>query len=76
MTEHVHEWADEYDGYVGWFVCKECGEQLHLCDAVARLNATERLSAEMARRCLDWPGQVFDAEAYKALRAYADALAR
>ena len=49
MTKHVHEWIFhiEDDG-VWWFYCK-CGAILTREEAEARLNATERLSAEDAR---------------------------
>ena len=56
MTEHVHRW---YLYGVGHSpdanlraVCLECKEQMTVWDIEARLNATERLSAEDAQHLL------------------------
>ena len=50
MTEHVHEWELKAYLYVGVpiFGCKikDCHEKLAVRQAEARINATERLSAE------------------------------
>ena len=53
MTEHVHEWRwqDNGEGYY-WFFCDngpDCNAELDTEEAEARLNATERLSAEDAK---------------------------
>jgi hypothetical protein len=50
----------------------ECGEHLAIREAEARLNATERLSAEMARGAIEAKG--FVGGFLSALRAYADIL--
>ena len=94
MTEHMHEWRFGYrsDGNYNLpgastpgFYCvhKECGYAsgtwLSLVEAEARLNATERLSAEDARVAandLQQSRQVnellTDIETIVTLRAYAD----
>lgn len=45
MLDHVHEWRLTVMGYH----CKKCGNSLMVDDIERRLNATERLSAEMAQ---------------------------
>ena len=48
MTEHVHEWRWADDRFVPYFCRVEgCEETLSIETAEARLNATERLSAEL-----------------------------
>ena len=68
MTKHVHEWAIHITGKVH---CEECGVVLKPTKADAMLNATERLSAEDARRAR-YGYQYQDVD--KALTAYADIL--
>ena len=83
MTEHVHEWiprALDWDHTDG--VCcnvRGCGAQMDNEEMNARLNATERLSAEDARVAandLQQSRQVnellTDIETIVTLRAYAD----
>ena len=57
MTEHVHEWRidayrdDDNELTIGVFCWhKGCNEQRSRSEAEAMLNATERLSAKVARR--------------------------
>ena len=49
MTEHVHEWIAwthiDGGGAIAYFRC-DCGARLKTTEVEARLNATERLSAE------------------------------
>jgi hypothetical protein len=53
MTEHVHEWqtyvAPNGDYHAD---CFHCSERLDVHEINRRLNATERLSAEMAREAV------------------------
>ena len=77
MTEQCkHEW-DFSDGEFP-FACLECGAELPLLDVLARLNATERLSAETMRTYLHTEQNVenYDlwTESLQALRDYADTL--
>ena len=44
MSDHVHNWYQRGYG----FFCTECHESLTTTEAMRRLNATERLSAEDA----------------------------
>jgi hypothetical protein len=71
MEEHVHEWV--WTGSM-WepYECKQCGAGVTLTkeQADARINATERLSAEDARVI----GQVHEGKTEDMLRAYADTL--
>ena len=61
MGEHVCEWritcawSDEYKMNVPKVYCRigDCGEELPIKSALARLNATEMLSAEDARVIAD-----------------------
>jgi len=58
MPEHVHEWGTRHKrhniyGDVIEVWCPVCGETMPWKDAKARLNATERLSAERARQLSD-----------------------
>jgi len=54
MTEHVHEFEINYE-QTGWEIghivveCMWCPKTLKISEAEARLNATERLSAEDVR---------------------------
>ena len=84
MTEHVHEWIldtyrdpDEPEGLqIGMFCWhKGCNERRYRTEAEARLNATERLSAELAREIGDclYAG-IIDHERKSAVLAYADTL--
>ena len=50
MTEHVHEWEIKQFGRHGTIVECECGAEMTTKQAEARLNATARLSAKVARR--------------------------
>ena len=47
MTEHVCKWARGDDGFYP-FICSECNRRMTKSEALTRLNATERLSAEDA----------------------------
>jgi len=51
MTEHVHEWG-MYKHKGGGATCK-CGAVINNPTIEARLNATERLSAETAKNLLE-----------------------
>ena len=78
MTEHVHEWEICGDEYEHAYVCYGCTEVMGSDDPdIARaLNATERLSAEDARRGanrIDLSGHS-DLDVMVRLRAYADTL--
>ena len=89
MTERVHEWKwteVEVSSPLGPFTdkyyrCLKCPEKMYGHQAEARLNATERLSAEDARVAandLQQSRQVnellTDIETIVTLRAYADIL--
>ena len=85
MTEHVCEWIldtyrdpDEPERLsIGMFCFhKGCTEQRNRAEAEARINATERLSAEDARRGanrIDLSGHS-DLDVMVRLRSYADIL--
>jgi len=80
MTEHVHEWARGDDGFYP-FICSECNRRMTKAEALTRINATERLSAEDARVAandLQQSRQVnellTDIETIVTLRAYTDIL--
>ena len=49
MTEHVHSFYPVYTGITWELECLNCPARITLGTANARLNATERLSAEVAR---------------------------
>lgn len=75
MNEHEHEWGvGLHPKFLHAVVrCKHegCAAWLTIDQANARLNATERLSAEDAKRALSrW----LPADVSKAIRAYADIL--
>ena len=78
MSEHVHEWIHEQEDHEDYFYCSdsECRRNeypLTAKEILLRLNATERLSAELALTALyyveDGGGKMGGA-----LRAYADTL--
>ena len=46
MTEHVHEWKWDIVDNDAWFYCTGCERPMGALEIEARLNATERLSAE------------------------------
>ncbi len=48
MTEHVHEW--DWSLFGDGFSCLICGRLASVADVIRALSATERLSAERARR--------------------------
>jgi len=89
MDEHVHEWVEHFAiEYGDKFVvkeryiakCKHCPEHMTISEGIRRINATERVSAEMARQCVDLFGTEVSV-IYKpivklldSLRAYADIL--
>jgi len=80
MTEHVHEWKwteVEVSSPLGPFTdkyyrCLKCSKKMYAHKAEARLNATERLSAERVKAILE------DHKLYSqdvlALHEYADIL--
>ena len=81
MTEHVCEWratvgvrSHKWEDGCECFLAKcrniDCNKTLSWADVEARLNATERLSAEDARVI----GQVHEGKTEDILRAYADML--
>ena len=88
MSEHVHKWKIWVAGYQvdnrchgdRWIQCK-CGEWRSNEQAEVMLNATERLSADVAhqvsthyqKRNRISPAKFFD-RAWRELRAYADTL--
>lgn len=88
MTEHVHEWREEYGTpLIDFYRCK-CGEEILPPEIARRLNATERLSAVNAEMVADfikseegykWHDDEVDYswnlhEEFDALVAYASAL--
>ena len=46
MTEHVCKWKWDIVDNDAWFYCSGCKEPMGALEIEARLNATERLSAE------------------------------
>ena len=73
MAEHVHEWGVWHEGMEWGTGCKECFEGMDDNELERRLNATERLSAEVARDCGE-AGGIYKKENRDALQAYADIL--
>ena len=75
MTEHVHEWAWIYrpDGVGPRYIGCQCGEPMNSDEIMCRVQATERLSANMAKALCRGIHPNFKA-AIKALTAYADIL--
>ena len=75
LTKHVHEWKFRVDGHDEYFRCFNlpCEEILEVEQAESRLNATERLSANMAKALCRGMHPNFKA-AIKALTAYANTL--
>ena len=79
MTEHVHEWKwteVEVSSPLGPFTdkyyrCLKCSKKMYAHKAEARLNATEMLTAEDARRAR-YGYQYTDVD--EALSAYANIL--
>ena len=71
MTEHVHEWECRYLGIVPRCKVDGCGIYMHYDELERRLNATERLSAEDARRISNRKLPVSE---HEELQAYADIL--
>ena len=47
MTEHVCKWKWDIVDNDAWFYCSGCKEPMGALEIEARLNATERLSAEV-----------------------------
>ena len=82
MTEQCkHEW--EYRYMAARPRCRICLKYMHISGVEARLNATERLSAEDAKTAAkdlnvakQMNNLLADFETMAALQAYADALAR
>jgi hypothetical protein len=82
MSDHIHEWriwlagSDEWDNERGdrWAECKKCDEWISEQECNRRLNATEGLSAEKARRLADWKCDPLATDAFTVLHSYADAL--
>ena len=79
MTEHlkdkhVHEWTISIGGV--FCVNMDCQEEMSFDEAEARLDATERLSAEDARHIIEfWDNSTsMRTVADKNLRTYADIL--
>ena len=79
MAEHVHEWELSFHGMGQAFRCEckdpQCRKKLDYKEAETRINATERLSAKIARdvwSVTDLPNLLTLERA--ALRAYADIL--
>ena len=84
MTEHVHEWKWDIVDNDAWFYCsdKTCKAPMGALEIEARINATERLSAEMATKLAtmvkrEWEG-VYSWSGWQpehdALKAYASIL--
>ena len=77
MTEHVCEWVWDIRENDAWFFCKDpyCKRPMGALEIEARLNATERLSAEIVNGLLEGDDSP-DLLIYErvALRAYANIL--
>ena len=74
MTEHVCEWKpDIYEkAYLG--ARCDCGETMSEVDVTARINATDRLSAELATEILGFLIRKLGLAGYLGTTVYQDAL--
>ena len=75
MTEHVHEWDAIYmdEGTLVFCAFRECKAGPEPDDVLKALNATERLSAELAYTALHYV-EMGGGKMGDALRAYANIL--